>query len=100
MSINDLQQVPGETKPEADTILAALALMERFQQRDFDSVDAIVDSTDPRELVMGLLDVSLIFTDFLAKATGSSKEDVVTGVRADVVALVNNGSLGAGISRL
>lgn len=100
MNTNDLQQVPGETKPEADTILAALALMERFQQRDFDSVDAIVDSTDPRELVMGLLDVSLIFTDFLAKATGASKEDVVTGVRADVVALVNDGSLGAGISRL
>lgn len=99
MSTESIQQTPGEVQPEADSMLAALALMERFQQRDFVSVDAIVDSVNPRELVMGLLDVSLIFTDFLAKATHTSKEDVVTSVRADVVALVNDGSLGAGTSR-
>ncbi|MCC3299482.1 hypothetical protein [Arthrobacter caoxuetaonis] len=99
MSTSDgMQQAPEDLKPQADTLLAALAVMERFQQRDFVAVDAIVDSTDPRELVMGLLDVSLILTDFLAAASQVSKESIVGKVREDVLGLVNSGRLGAGVS--
>ncbi|MCC3292819.1 hypothetical protein [Arthrobacter sp. zg-Y1110] len=99
-SADGSKQAHADTQPQADTLLAALAAMECFQQRDFTAMDAIVDCTDPRELVMGLLDVSLILTDFLATATQTSKEDIVAKVREDILTLVNNGRLGAGVSRI
>lgn len=94
------QQAPEAIQPQADTLLAALAAMESFQLRDFAAMDVIVDYTDPRELVMGLLDVSLILTRLLAEASQVSKEDIVAKVREDVLSLVNSGSLGAGVARI
>lgn len=80
-------------KPQTDTTLAALAVLERFSTGDLDSVDVLLDTTEPRELVMGLLDVSRMLTDMLSVATGARHDEVVIHVRKTVMGLIKEGHL-------
>lgn len=84
-------------KPQTDTTLAALAVLERFSTRDFDSVDALLDTTAPKELVMGLLDVSRMLTDMLSNATGARHDEVIIHVRETVLGLIKEGHLGTSL---
>lgn len=91
---------PATPKPQTDTTLAALAVLERFATKDFDSVDALLDTTDPRELVMGLLDVSRMLTGMLAKATEARHDEVIVHVRDTVLGLIHDGHLGTGLAAI
>jgi hypothetical protein len=86
----------GSTAPQADTTLAALAFLERFENGEFADVDALLAVTDERELVMGLLDVSRMLTSMLSRASETSPEDVIAHVRGTVIGLISEGSLSAG----
>lgn len=89
---------PANDKPQTDTTLAALAVLERFATKDFDSVDAMLDTTDPKELLMGLLDVSRMLTGMLARATGARQDEVIVHVRGTLMGLIHNGHLGTGLT--
>lgn len=88
---------PAKNKPQTDTTLAALAVLERFATKDFDSVDALLDTTDPKELLMGLLDVSRMLTGMLARATGARHDEVIVHVRGTILGLIHDGQLGTGL---
>jgi hypothetical protein len=89
---------PTNNKPQTDTTLAALAVLERFATKDFDSVDALLDTTDTKELVMGLLDVSRMLTGMLARATDARHDEVIVHVRDTILGLIHNGHLGTGLA--
>lgn len=82
--------------PQADTTLAALAVMEQFSRNDFEALDALLDVTDEHELVMGLLDVSQVLASMLANATGTSKQGVLDHLRKMVLDLISTGDLASG----
>lgn len=86
----------GATAPQADTTLAALAFLERFEGGEFADVDALLAATDPRELVMGLLDVSRMLTSMLARAGEATPMDVIAHLRGTVLGLISEGALSAG----
>jgi hypothetical protein len=88
---------PATDKPQTDTTLAALAVLERFATKDFDSVDALLDTTDPKELLMGLLDVSRMLTGMLARATDARHDEVIVHVRSTILGLIHDGQLGTGL---
>lgn len=88
---------PATDKPQTDTTLAALAVLERFATNDFDSVDALLNTTDTKELVMGLLDVSRMLTGMLARATDARHDQVIVHVRETVMGLIHEGHLGTGL---
>ena len=91
---------PSASKPPTDTTLAALAVLERFTTEDFSSLDALVATTDPRELVIGLLDVSRMLTSMLAKATDGQPDEVIVHVRETVLGLISEGHLGTDLAPL
>ena len=86
----------GSTAPQADTTLAALAFLERFEGGEFADVDALLAVTDERELVIGLLDVSRMLTSMVSRACEATPQDVIAHVRGTVLGLINDGSLSAG----
>lgn len=86
----------GSTAPQADTTLAALAFIERFQAGEFADVDALLDITDERELVIGLLDVSLMLTSMVSRASEATPVEVIASLRGTVLGLINKGDLSAG----
>ncbi len=85
------------TAPQADTTLAAIALLEQFTKGDSETTSALLDSTDTRELVTGLLDVSRFLAGMVAKASHTEPEQVFSHLRGTLVGLVNDGRLGAGV---
>ncbi|MCU6479084.1 hypothetical protein [Arthrobacter sp. A2-55] len=85
-------------QPQADTTLAALAVLGSFDTADFASVDVLMASTNPRELIVGLVDASRILIDILANATDTSTDEVIAHVRKQVLGLLNSGELGAEVS--
>lgn len=89
---------PAIDKPQTDTTLAALAVLERFATKDFDSVDALLNTTDTKELVMGLLDVSRMLTGMLARATDARHDEVIVHVRETIMGLVHDGHLGTSLT--
>lgn len=89
---------PANDKPQTDTTLAALAVLERFATKDFDSVDTLLDTTDPKELLMGLLDVSRMLTGMLARATDARHDEVIVHVRGAILGLIHEGQLGTGLA--
>lgn len=89
---------PANDKPQTDTTLAALAVLERFATQDFDSVDALLDTTDPKELLIGLLDVSRMLTGMLARATDARHDEVIVHVRGTILGLIHDGQLGTGLA--
>jgi hypothetical protein len=89
---------PVNDKPQTDTTLAALAVLERFATKDFDSVDALLDTTDPKELLVGLLDVSRMLTGMLARATDARHDEVIVHVRDTIMGLIHDGQLGTGLT--
>jgi hypothetical protein len=86
----------GSTAPQADTTLAALAFLERFESGEFADVDALLDVTDEREMIMGLLDVSRMLTSMVSRASEATTVEVITHLRKTVLGLINNGELSAG----
>lgn len=82
--------------PQADTTLAALAVMEQFSRNEFEALDALLKVTDEHELVMGLLDVTQILTSMLANATGVTSQGVLDHLRKMVLDLINAGELASG----
>ena len=82
--------------PQADTTLAALAVMEQFSLSEYETLDALMDTTNDRELVMGLLDVSQLLAAMVANAAGTSKQDVLDHLRKMVLDLINTGELASG----
>lgn len=82
--------------PQADATLAALAVLARLTDRDFDGANALMDSSNDQELLTGLLDVARYVTSIAAKAAGVTPQDVLTQVRTTVLDLVNKGELDAG----
>lgn len=88
---------PATPKPQTDTTLAALAVLERFATKDFDSVDALLDTTEPKELLMGLLDVSRMLTGMLARATDARHDEVIVHVRKTILGLIQDGQLGTAL---
>ena len=89
---------PATDKPQTDTTLAALAVLERFATQDFDSVDVLLDTTNPEELLVGLLDVSRILTGMLSRATEARPEEVIVHVRGSVMGLIKDGQLGTSLT--
>jgi hypothetical protein len=89
---------PAAPKPQTDTTLAALAVLERFSTEDFESVDALMATTDARELVIGLLDVSRMLASMLAKATDGQPDEVFVHVRQTVLGLIQDGHLGTDLT--
>lgn len=89
-------RMSDSTAPQADTTLAALAFLERFEGGEFADVDALLAVTDERELVIGLLDVSRMLTSMLSRAGETTPQDVIAHVRGTVLGLINDGSLSAG----
>ncbi len=88
---------PAIDKPQTDTTLAALAVLERFATQDFDSVDALLDTTNNKELAMGLLDVSRMLTGMLARATDARHDEVIVHVRETIMGLIHEGHLGTAL---
>lgn len=77
--------------PKADPTLSALALLGGFVNKDYSEVAVLLDNTDERELIMGLLHVSQHMATMLGNATGGNQHDVVQHVRETVMSLVQDG---------
>lgn len=86
--------------PQADTTLAALAILERFEAGEFADVNALLDITDQRELIIGLLDVSRMLTSMISTASEATAVEVIASVRSTVLGLINTGDLSAGAFKL
>lgn len=86
--------------PQADTTLAALAVIEQFSQGEYQTLDALLDATDEHELVIGLLDVSRHLATMLANAAGTTEQDVVDHLRSTVLGLISSGALSSGPPKL
>lgn len=82
--------------PQSDATLAALAVLARLTDGDFDGANALMDSSNDQELLTGLLDVARYVTSIAANAAGVTQQDVLTKVRTTVLDLVNEGRLDAG----
>ena len=89
---------PATPKPQTDTTLAALAVLEQFALEDFKSVDALLDTMETKELVMGLLDVSLMLTSMLSRATEARHSEVIVQVRKTIMNLIDEGHLGTALT--
>lgn len=82
--------------PTADPMLAAVAVLEKFSAGDHASLDALLDTMDPRELSAGLVDVSQFLISMLGRATGGTPAEVLQHLRTTILNLVNDGSFGTG----
>lgn len=88
---------PANTpQPAADTMLAALTVLERLDSGDYPSVDVLMDSIDTRELSIGLVDVARFMASMLANAGQTDSPTVYGHVRSTIHGLVSDGSFGAG----
>lgn len=77
--------------PKADPTLSALALLDGFVKKNYPEVAVLLDTTDERELIMGLLHISQHMATMLGNATGGNQHDVVQHVRETVMTLVKGG---------
>lgn len=82
--------------PQADATLAALAVLSRITDGDYEGANALMDASTDHELLTGFLDVSRYLTSIAANAAGVEAQDVVTQVRSTVLDLVSRGDLDAG----
>lgn len=82
--------------PQADATLAALAVMSRLTDGDYEGANALMDSSTDQEMLTGLLDAARYLTSIAAKAAGVTPQEMLTHVRTTVVGLVNEGQLDAG----
>lgn len=82
---------PALTTPKADPTLSALALLDSFVKKDRTETDILLQSTDERELIMGLLHISQHMATMLGNASGGDQHDVVHHVRRTVLDLINQG---------
>lgn len=86
--------------PQADTTLAALAVIEQFTRDEHTILNALMDATPDLELVMGLLDVARLLTTMLSRAAGTTEQEVVDHLRATILGLISAGALSSGPSKL
>ena len=86
---------PNVEPPQADTTLAALAVIEQFSRSEHDTLDALLDATDEHELVVGLVDVSRMLVSMLAGAANTSEQGVIDHMRTTVLGLISSGELGS-----
>ena len=81
-------------------MLAALSVLERLDSGDYPSVDVLMDSLDPRELSIGLIDVARFLTDMVANAAEAQHSQVYAQVRSTILGLVSDGSFKPGAFQL
>lgn len=86
--------------PQADTTLTALAVLEQYSGAKGADLDALLNTTNHRELVTGLLDLSQTLAGMLARAAETNIPGVIEHLRSTVVDMVNTGELGSGPQRI
>jgi hypothetical protein len=86
--------------PTADPMFAAVALLEQFSSQNHPSADALLDTTDPRELVAGLIDVAGFLVSMVGNATGATNPEVLQHLRSTILGLVNEGRFSTGSFQL
>ena len=84
------------TVPKADPALSALAVLASFVDKDPAATNLILDTTDERELIMGLLNISQHMATMLGNAIGGDAGDVVHYVRSTVLGLIHDGTWESG----
>lgn len=92
----DSQNKEITNTPKADPALSALAVLASFVDKDYQSTDLLLDTTDERELIMGLLNISQHMATMLGLATGGDSGDVVRHVRQTVLSLIADGTWESG----
>ncbi|MEH0110618.1 hypothetical protein V6N00_12980 [Tersicoccus sp. MR15.9] len=83
------------TPPEADSTLAALAVLDRFAVRDFDALNVLLDTTDGQQLIRGLLNTSLALLDMTSIAANTTHQQTIAHLREQFLGLVAAGQMSA-----
>ena len=94
--MEDSLNISSTAVPKADPALSALAVLASFVDKDPAATNLLLDTTDERELVMGLLNISQHMATMLGSAIGGGPGDVVDYVRSTILGLIADGTWESG----